>query len=157
MCDFVNWDSILESSWLWLVLGFLLIALETFAPGAFLLWIGLASFLVWILSLFLPLTLVVKLCIFAFLSPLITWVGKFLFKKYSKSISPILLNRRADQLIGRDFVLDQPIIQGRAHVSIGDSLWKIKGPNLPLGTLVKIVAVDGMILEVEEVFHDSCG
>ena len=39
--------------WNWLIVGFVLMALELIAPGVFLLWLGLAALLVGMLSLFI--------------------------------------------------------------------------------------------------------
>ena len=60
-----------------------------------------------------------------------------------------LLNQRARQLVGRNFVLATPIQSGRGRITAGDSLWSVKGPDLPVGTSVRVVDADGTVLIVE--------
>jgi hypothetical protein len=52
--------------------------------------------------------------------------------------------------VGKIFAIDSPIINGYAHVTLGDSKWRVKGPNLPVGTIVRVVAVEGNTLIVED-------
>lgn len=154
----IDWTPLLHSSWVWLGAAFLLIGLELLVPGAFFLWIGLASLGTWMLCLCLPLTFSMKLWLFAFLSLVMTWGGKILVKRYEGAHSAPLLNQRAAQLIGQRFVLETPLYHGKGHVRVGDSPWTVKGPDAAAGSLVEVVAVEGVILEVrvvEEALHDS--
>ena len=59
-----------------------------------------------------------------------------------------LLNRRAAQLIGQEFALTTAIELGRGKIRIGDALWTVTGPELALGTKVKVMATDGVTLTV---------
>jgi len=59
------------------------------------------------------------------------------------------LNRRAFQHVGRVVALEQPITAGRGRVKIGDAFWIVQGPDLPVGTPVRVTGTDGMILQVE--------
>ena len=61
-----------------------------------------------------------------------------------------LLNRRAEQLVGTVATLDQPIEGGRGRVRIDDAFWTVEGADLPLGTRVRVIAVNGMTLKVQE-------
>jgi len=61
-----------------------------------------------------------------------------------------LLNRRAEQLIGRVVVLDQAIIAGKGRAKVDDAFWVVAGPDLPAGSPVRVVAVEGMTLKVQE-------
>jgi hypothetical protein len=62
-----------------------------------------------------------------------------------------LLNRRAEQLVGREVVLQQAIVGGQGRVSIDDASWQVSGPDLQAGSLVRVVAVQGSTLLVEAV------
>jgi len=46
--------------------------------------------------------------------------------------------------------LDQAILNGRGRVQIADAFWEVEGPELPAGTPVRVVAVNGMTLKVQE-------
>jgi len=60
------------------------------------------------------------------------------------------LNRRAEQLVGRVVALDQPIVAGTGRAKVDDAFWVVAGPDLPAGTPVRVVAVDGMTLKVQQ-------
>ncbi|MFY8135984.1 MAG: NfeD family protein, partial [Aquimonas sp.] len=38
---------------------------------------------------------------------------------------------------------------GRGRLKIGDAFWRAEGPDLPQGTRVRVVAVDGTAVHVE--------
>jgi membrane protein implicated in regulation of membrane protease activity len=135
--------------WHWLVFGLVLIALEVMVPGAFFLWIGITALILAGIVLLLPMTSVaVQLVLFGVLALLTTILGRKVMRRVSKNAPPSLLNRRGQQFVGEVFALDAPIVNGQAHVSIGDSKWRIKGPDLPEGTVVMVVGVDGNVLIV---------
>ena len=73
---------------------------------------------------------------------------RFYGSRNNESDRPFL-NRRADALIGRTFQLDNAITAGEGRIRVNDSVWRVTGPDLPAGTLVKIAAVeDGTLLRV---------
>jgi inner membrane protein len=133
----------------WACVALLLIAAETMAPGLFLLWLGLAAAvvcaLVWILPGLTVLVQVVLFVIFSFVS--IAVYVKFFREKESASDQP-LLNRRGEQLVDKVFNLETAIINGQGRVKIGDAFWAVQGPDLPVNTAVRIIAVDSMTLRV---------
>ena len=134
---------------LWACLALLLIAAETMAPGLFLLWLGLAAgvvfFIVWALPDLHMLGQVVLFVVASFVS--IAVYVKFFRDKESASDQP-LLNRRGEQLVDKIYNLETAIINGQGRVKIGDAFWTVQGPELPVDTAVRIVAVDSMGLRV---------
>jgi membrane protein implicated in regulation of membrane protease activity len=58
------------------------------------------------------------------------------------------LNRRGEPMIGQRYELVEPIVNGRGKVRVGDGQWLATGPDLPLGSTVEVVAVDGNTLQV---------
>lgn len=72
------------------------------------------------------------------------------FRTHEAPSDQPLLNRKADQIIGREFVLDAPISLGRGKLKIGDALWTVEGPDLAVGTRVRVCRTDGLILRVEK-------
>ena len=60
------------------------------------------------------------------------------------------LNRRGHHYLGRTFTLDEPIVEGRGKIRVDDSTWRIEGEDMAVGTRIKVVAVDGVILKVEK-------
>jgi membrane protein implicated in regulation of membrane protease activity len=134
--------------WNWLILAAVLLVLEVIAPGIFLMWFGLAAAITGIVAFGFDISWQWQLVLFCLLSlaaVLIAW--KYLRKHPLESDRP-LLNDRAVQLIGRTFDLIDPIVNGCGSVKIGDSIWRVEGPELPKGTRVKVTGADGTVLKV---------
>ncbi|MBB4125797.1 hypothetical protein GGR77_001068 [Xanthomonas translucens] len=134
----------------WGALTLLLFAAEALAPGAFMLWMGFAAAAVFLAVLVLPDTsLLLQVGAFVVLSFLSIQVYRTWFRKRDRISDQPLLNRRAEQLIGRVVMLDQAIQAGRGRAKVDDAFWVVGGPELPAGSAVRIVGVDGMTLLVE--------
>ncbi len=137
-------------AWNWLIGAAVLFILEIVVPGFFLLFFALAAAIVGILALSFDMPWQAELVIFGALS----YVGVFFARKFwapdrQQSERP-LLNRRAQQYVGRQYVLEEPIVNGRGKICVGDSLWRVAGPDLPKGERVKVTGSDGAILLVEQ-------
>ena len=137
--------------WSWLVAGLVLLALELVVPGGFLLWMGIAGITTGLVTLVWAVGWPAQWLIFGLFSliSIALWV-RFTRGRGDRSDRP-LLNRRAEQVIGQEAVLEQPIAQGFGRVVLGDSLWRVAGPDLPVGTRVRIVGSEGNVLRVEAV------
>lgn len=137
--------------WNWMVLGFVLLALEIVLPGFFLLWIGIAALITGALSLALWevgfWTWHAQVLVFLVLSLIAAYVGKRLQLRGGDSDQP-LLNRRGAQLVGRTATLSEPIANGRGRVRIGDTMWRVSGPDLPAGTQVRVTGATDSDLEL---------
>ena len=59
------------------------------------------------------------------------------------------LNDPAGALVGRLGVVEQAIVAGRGRLAIDGTTWSVQGPDLPIGTLVKITEARGNILIVD--------
>ncbi len=60
-----------------------------------------------------------------------------------------LLNQRERQLVGRTATLEEPIVEGRGRIRLGDTLWRVSGPDLPVGARVRVIAAENGELAVE--------
>ncbi|ACA11193.1 conserved hypothetical protein [Xylella fastidiosa M12] len=133
----------------WAAAALLLLAAETLIPGAFMLWMGIAAAAMFVGVLLLPDTSLL-LQMFAFV--VLSFVSIYLYRTWFRSVDHDsdhpLLNRRADQLVGRIIILDHAIVDGNARIKIDDTFWDITGPDLPIGTQIRIVALDGATLKV---------
>ena len=137
--------------WIWFAAGVVLVALEMAAPGIFLFWLGLAAFALGfthlaLLAAGIVLSGAAQLVGFAVLSVLAVLIGRALSKR--SSVEARLLNQRADQLIGRIASLETAIIGGGGTICIDDTIWRVDGPDLPTGTRVRVVSVEGTRLRV---------
>jgi inner membrane protein len=134
--------------WHWWVAGLLLLALEAFFPGAVFLWMGVSALVTGTLSWLLPLPWQWELAVFSALSI----VSFFAYKKLRPAPRPSdqpTLNRRGDAYLGRRLTLSEAIVNGHGRVRMDDTQWRIAGPDLPSGTQVEVVAVDGATLRVK--------
>src|SRR5215468_9472662 len=134
-------------SWNWLIFGFILMALELAAPGVFLFWLGLAALLVGLVSFVFNPSWQTQLILFSvFAIAAVPLWRRFALTSTSKS-NPFL-NRRTDTLVGREFTLEKPIVDGNGTVRIDDTVWRVAGPDAPAGSRVRVVRADGASLTV---------
>jgi len=136
--------------WHWLALAVLLGVGELFTFTSYLLCMALAALLTGILlALFPTFGIVWQGLLFAVATLLIAGGWVYYTKHYFNRSEAPLLNHRAQQLIGRTFTLKEPIMNSIGKAQIDGIYWKIKGPDTPAGTQMKVVGVNGLILLVE--------
>ena len=106
-------------------------------PGVFLLWIGIAALIVGAVSLALWdagfWIWEVQVVVFLVLSLVSAFAGKRIMSGRGDETDQPLLNRRGEQLVGRTATLTEPIREGRGRIRLGDTLWRVAGPDLPAG------------------------
>jgi len=136
--------------WHWWIFAGVLLILELTTPIFVFLWLGFAAAAVGFLLLVFPsLAIEAQLVLFGVLSI----IAVFAWRRYRETHPPPsdqpLLNQRGQQYAGRVFTLDHPIVNGVGKVVVDDSTWRVKGPDLPAGTHVRVVGVDGVVFVVE--------
>jgi|SRR5579859_3679376 membrane protein implicated in regulation of membrane protease activity len=140
--------------YLWWILALVLIAIEVILPGYFMLWIGIGAGITGLAVLLAPgMSLLAQAVVFvllAFLSCVAYWYG-LRPRLMRDEPGNALLNRRGEQKIGQRYVLAEAIVHGRGKAKVGDSLWLVRGPDLPVGSSVEVVGVDGTTLLVRAV------
>jgi inner membrane protein len=133
----------------WLCISLVLMAVETMAPGAFMLWLGFAAAGVFLtLFVFPGMSLFAQVVLFGVLSFVSVMVYIKYFRDQEKPSDQPLLNRRGEQLVDKVLPLETAISNGQGRVKIGDAFWTVHGPDLPVNTLVRVIAVESMILRV---------
>jgi membrane protein implicated in regulation of membrane protease activity len=138
------------TEWYWFGFAVILVIFEVvLGANFFLLWLAVsASTIGIILLIYPPLAWEFQFIIFAIesIACLMFWN---LHLKHNPHISDQPnLNRRNEQYVGREITLSEPIVNGRGKIHIDDSFWRIEGADMPAGTLVKVVDVDGVVLKV---------
>ena len=135
--------------WAWVVVGVVLLALELVVPGGVFLWLGVAGVITGLAAMFQPIDWAFQFMIFGGLSLvlIVAWL-RYSKGRETQSDRP-LLNRRAETFIGHVAVLDEPIRDGFGRLSLGDSVWRIAGPDLPAGQKLRITGAEGALLKVE--------
>lgn len=137
--------------WGWLVVGFVLLALELLAPLTYFLWLGVSAMATaLVLFVFPDISWQVQFLVFSVLSVTSIVVSKKYLKIKTPSDQPNL-NRRAQQYVGRIFTLSEAIEQGEGKIHADDTYWKVTGPALPRGAEVRVCGAEGAVLVVEKV------
>jgi inner membrane protein len=142
--------ALVADHWLWLVAGILLVALEALVPGIYFLWIGVAAIATGLITFVLPLPLPMQLVVASVLGIASIYVGNLIQKRQKDEVtdSPFL-HERGKAMIGKVFVLEQAISQGAGAVRVGDSVWRVTGPDIDAGARVRVTGIDGGTLMVE--------
>lgn len=141
--------------WFWLSLGGVLLAAEMLGAGGYLLWSGVAALLVGALIWLLPtLTWEWQGVIFAVLTVVVAYLWWYWLRRRPAAASggsPVL-NQRNRQLIGTRATLTEPMHNGMGRINIGDSSWRPQAAeDLPAGTEVEVVAVEGVTLVIRAI------
>lgn len=141
--------------WSWIILGLVLLVLEVLAPGIFFLWLGAAALVIGVISLVVwgigaeLWTWQVQVIGFLILSVGFVYAGRSWLARTETDSDEPLLNDRVAQMVGRTATLEDPITNGVGRVRLGDTLWRVEGPDLPAGTKVRIIGGSADRLEVE--------
>jgi len=144
------WDHIVF--WHWLAFGLVLAAIEIFVPGTFLIWLGLAASLVGLILLIFPeMGVAYQLLLFAIFTVAMVYVGRRVYNRHSEPEDHADLNRRLESHVGKVYTLEQPIVSGKGRIRVADSSWSCAADqDLPAGTKVRVLSIDGIIMHVEQ-------
>jgi len=140
------------SPWSWAAFGIVLGALEMATMSFFLIWPALAALAMAVVIYFVPeLGPAAQIISWAVLSVLLTLIGRKLIMDYGDGGgSKTLINNRAAQLVGRSGkVIATGALEGA--IEIDGVRWRASwegSPDLAEGTVVKVTANRGMLLEV---------
>ncbi|TDI60765.1 MAG: NfeD family protein [Alphaproteobacteria bacterium] len=136
--------------WSWLAIGVGLIIVEMIAPGLIFVWFGVAGIVTGLVVGVAPMMAwPAQLTLFSVLALVSLVSGRMWLKKHPLKTQDESLNRRADQYVDRTFTLSEAIVNGQGKVQVDDSIWKVRGPDMDLGSLVRVVGTDGTVLNVE--------
>lgn len=136
----------------WLIFGFVLLILEVFVPGVFVMWWGLAALCVaGISALCADLEFGWQAILFACLAgvfSLLWW--KYQHDKDRKDDRHTELNARDHHLIGKIGVVEEIVESHIIRAKFGDTTWKVQGERLSVGDKVEVLGVEGIILQVRK-------
>ena len=138
--------------WHWWIFAFVLAIMEIIVPGAFFIWFGLSSLVTGVILLAIPSLGWEWQLVFWVVLGLAIVIGWRLWVRAhpNQSEDNNSLNRRGQQYMGRVLELDEPIINGQGKAKLGDTVWRVSGPELGRGHKVKVVGTNGTILVVEK-------
>ena len=139
-------------AWSWIILGGILLAVELIAPGTFVLWLGVAAILVGLISFVIDWNWQeqgVGFVILAVASLVMWWRLIRPARRDEDASDQPFLNRRAQGFVGREFTLEKPIVDGAGTVRMGDTVWRVTGPDCAAGSRIRIARAEGATLFVE--------
>lgn len=129
-------------AWTWVLIGLVLMGTELVASGVFLLWLGLAALFTGLQLLLVPMPWQGQVLLFGGLSVAFAVVAS------RRTRAANTLNQGALGLVGRDYPLSAPIVAGEGHIRVNDTVWRVTGPDAPLGARVRVTGVEGTLLTV---------
>lgn len=136
--------------WHWWIAAAVLGAVETLMPGAVAIWFAISALVVGALLLVLPITWQLQLVLFGVLGFVAIAAYRAWKRRHPDTSLEPNLNRRGAQYVGQIFTLVEPIDQGFGKIRVGDTVWKVRGPDLPAGERVRVVGADGTVLVAEK-------
>ena len=140
------------SPWWWVALGVGLAALEMVVFSFTLIWPGIAAIFMALIVWIAPgISGELQVAIFAVLSIALMFTGRSLVRKFGDGQPKTNLNNRSAQMVGRQAkVVGYDL--GEGHVEIDGLRWVAKWPDgqtAEIGQVVKIIAAEGMSVQVE--------
>lgn len=138
-----------DAHWIWIAIGLILAALEMLVPGVYLIWLAVAAVITGVLTLGLGLGFPSQIVIFVFLSLIAAFSARRMLRDSPIESSDPLLNRRGSRLVGETAIVTQALDGGSGRIKYGDSEWIARGPDMGIGTRVRIIGSDGAVLQVE--------
>lgn len=145
-----DWEHV---HWYWLAAGIALAALEALAPGAVLIWFGLAAIMTGLTCMMTEIDINQQFLLFSVLAIGMTLLFKFWQRRHPPAVprddSGTRLNQAGSQFVGQEFTLATDIVDGHGRLKVADTSWRCTGPDLRNGTRVRVIAVESGTLKVE--------
>jgi membrane protein implicated in regulation of membrane protease activity len=135
--------------WYWWALAAVLLVFEMMLPGVVFLFLAIGAAACGLLLLAAP---AAALEFQLFLFAIVAVASAVLLRRSLRRLQgrgDEALNERGKAMVGRTFVLDQPILNGRGRLTLGDGSWIVTGPDMAAGARVRVAAVEGTELKVE--------
>ncbi len=136
--------------WYWWALSAILLVFEMMLPGIMFLFLAVGAGAAGLMLLLVAgLSLEFQLGIFAVVSAASALVLRPILRQFQVKPDEPNINARGQSLVGRIFILDQPILAGRGRAKLDDGSWIVTGPDMAAGAKVRVAAVHGTELRVE--------
>jgi membrane protein implicated in regulation of membrane protease activity len=139
----------LHPGWIWAIGGLLLLIAEVVAPGFFLVFLGVAAIATGLFTLLFDLSLAPQLVLFVIYTALAVMIGKRWYAEPANTDQALRLNDPSERMVGKSVVVVDPVDEHGGRVRVGDGEWSARGGPAAAGARVRVVAVDGNCLLVE--------
>ena len=134
--------------WHWWIVAAVLAAVETFVPGVLAIWFAASAAVVGALLLAFPMPWQLQLVLFGVLGTAMLLVWRRYRRTESLESDQPGLNQRGHRYVGQSYTLVEPIEGGHGKVQVGDTVWLVQGSDAPAGARVRVVGVNGTVLQV---------
>lgn len=140
------------TSYHWLTFTFVILTLEIFGLGGFMLGFSLAGLTVFIVMLITTIAWQTQLMIFAVVSILASVAWYLYQSKLDKTDEETTtLNKKENQFIGQKLTLEEDIEVGKGRIKLSDTTWPVYTEvALKKGDVVEVVKVNGIFLHIEK-------
>lgn len=136
----------------WLIFAAVLALAELMMPGIFLVFVAAGAAVTGVVTLIIPgFVPTFQVAVFIVATSAAVGLGRSWYLRNPVPSADPLLNDRVARLVGEIVTVVEPIAAGKGKVRVGDSEWLACGPDLPIGTRVRIVGAVGTALTVEPV------
>lgn len=145
--------SLFEPYQFWLILGGILMLIELLGTSGYMLWSSLSAFVIGLITWLTPISWYLAWIFFTLLAITIMILWWYWLKQKAKTNQDsLLLTQPFNELIGKQYDLIEPIHNGFGRIKIGDSSWRVQSDiDLPVGTIVKVIAIESNTLKVSPV------
>ena len=141
----------LHPGWMWAIGGLVLLIAEIVAPGFFLVFLGVAAIATGLFTLLFDLSLAPQLVLFVIYTALAVMIGKRWYAEPDHADQSIRLNNPSERMVGKSVTVIDPVDDHGGRVRVGDGEWSARGGPAAAGARVRVIAVDGNCLLVENI------
>ena len=141
----------IHPGWMWAIGGLLLLIAEVVAPGFFLVFLGVAAIATGVFTLLFDLSLAPQLILFVIYTALAVMIGKRWYAEPDHADQSVHLNAPSERMVGKSVTVVDPVDEHGGRVRVGDGEWSARGGPAAAGARVRVIAVDGNCLLVENV------
>ena len=141
----------LHPGWIWAIGGLVLLIAEIVAPGFFLVFLGVAAIATGLFTRLFDLSLAPQLVLFVIYTALAVMIGKRWYAEPDHHDQSIKLNDPSLRMVGKSVTVVDPVDDHGGRVRVGDGEWSARGGPAAAGARVRVIAVDGNCLLVENV------
>lgn len=136
---------------LWLILGGVLLAIEVLGTSGYALWSGISAIIVGLIVWIVPINWQTQWLIFSVLTLIVVFLWwRWLQSRQSDKEEANLLSRPYMHLIGNQYTLIEPVVNGFGRIKVADSSWRVRcRTDLPAGRVVVIKEMEGNTFIVE--------
>lgn len=132
----------------WMLAGTAFVVIEAMVPGYFLIFPGFGCFVAALVSVLFAIGLGGSITVFVVATLILVMIAAGPYRRILQGRRHTNVNS-SDRLVGSTGTVAETIIHGSGKVRLGDTVWLAAGPDLAIGTAVRVVAIDGTRVRVD--------